>query len=107
MLDLSKSMTSDSSTMKFLAALAIIYVPGTFVAVSTMMLPGINCSRSANAFKSIFSTGFVNATLGHLDGVDRHQTFIQAGVYTSVTVILTFATILVPSLLRRTHVSTS
>lgn len=34
MLDLSKSLKIDSSTMKFLAALAIIYVPGTFVAVS-------------------------------------------------------------------------
>ena len=37
-LALNKSMKGDSSTMKFLAILAVVYVPGTFVAVSCMFL---------------------------------------------------------------------
>lgn len=38
-LAISKTMQNDSSTMKFVAILAVLYVPGTFVAVSRSSLP--------------------------------------------------------------------
>ncbi|KIW59389.1 hypothetical protein PV05_03842 [Exophiala xenobiotica] len=80
-LGISRAMKQDSSMMKFLAMLAVIYVPATFVA-------------------TIFSTGFVNATLGTVDAPDQHRIFVQAGIYTATSVILTCATLLIPCLLR-------
>lgn len=82
MLAISRSMKKDSATMKLFAVIAVVYVPGTFVA-------------------TLFSTGFVNVSLGGSDIASRHQSFIQAGIYTSVTVILTLITLFVPSLLSR------
>ncbi|KAL8703349.1 MAG: hypothetical protein Q9201_003461 [Fulgogasparrea decipioides] len=38
-LAISKAMKNDSSTMKFIAILAVLYAPGTFVAVSRTSLP--------------------------------------------------------------------
>ena len=60
-----------------------------------------------NTTKTLFSTGFVNAYLGHIDTADKRRTFVQAGIYSSVTLTLTFITILVPFLFRVRRITTT
>jgi hypothetical protein len=99
MLAINKSMKKDSATMSLFAVITIVYMPATFVAVS--YASQLHPPFTNLYLKTLFSTGFVNASLGPSDISSRRHSFIQAGTYASVTVILTLITLFVPSLLSR------
>ncbi|OCK74718.1 hypothetical protein K432DRAFT_429867 [Lepidopterella palustris CBS 459.81] len=82
MVALTKSTKKDSGTMKLIAVITMIYLPGTFVA-------------------SIFSTGFVNASLSDSTPGIRHQSLLQAWSYASATAGLMVITLVASYLWER------
>lgn len=51
--------------------------------------------------QTLFSTGFVNAFIGEVNASVRHHTFIQAGIYVFVTILLTLITIFILVIVKR------
>ncbi len=90
-LGLTKAAKKDSGIMKLIAVITMIYLPGTFAAVSRpcWATPGLR----ADEIKTLFSTSFINASLQTNELSLRINSVIQGVSYAVITISLTAITI--------------